>query len=66
MWGGFGVLFFGLLCFFVVFENGLTTSKFDKDACYSFAGGSVYPAEAKHAGHQLHTTKAVSKYFSTI
>ncbi|XP_057336193.1 peroxiredoxin-2-like [Microplitis mediator] len=31
----------------------------DNEACYSYAGGSVYPAGTQHAGHQLHTTKAV-------
>ncbi|KAK0166582.1 hypothetical protein PV327_004075 [Microctonus hyperodae] len=31
----------------------------ENEACYSYAGGSVYPAESKHVDHQLHTTKAV-------
>lgn len=34
----------------------------ENEACYSYAGGSVYPAGSNHAGHQLHTTKAVSKF----
>ena len=39
------------------------SSHFGEDeTCYSFAGGTVYPAGTKHAGHQLHTTKAVSKF----
>lgn len=33
----------------------------DADSCYSFAGGSVYPAEAPKGDHTLQTTKAVSK-----
>ncbi|XP_065359398.1 peroxiredoxin-2 [Calliphora vicina] len=31
----------------------------DADSCYSFAGGSVYPAEAPKGDHTLQTTKAV-------
>ncbi|XP_012286498.1 peroxiredoxin-2 [Orussus abietinus] len=31
----------------------------ENEACYSFAGGSVYPTGSKHADHQLQTTKAV-------
>ena len=34
----------------------------DADSCYSFAGGSVYPAEAPKGDHTLQTTKAVSKF----
>lgn len=34
----------------------------DADSCYSFAGGSVYPAEALKGDHTLQTTKAVSKF----
>ena len=33
----------------------------EDETCYSFAGGTVYPSSQKHAGHQLQTTKAVSK-----
>lgn len=34
----------------------------EADSCYSFAGGSVYPAEAPKGDHTLQTTKAVSEY----
>lgn len=33
----------------------------DNDSCYSFAGGSVYPAGEPKGDHQLQYTKAVSK-----
>lgn len=33
----------------------------DNDSCYSFAGGSVYPAEQPKGDHQLQYTKAVSE-----
>lgn len=34
----------------------------DNESCYSFAGGSVYPAGDPKGDHQLQYTKAVSKY----
>lgn len=33
----------------------------DNESCYSFAGGSVYPAGEPKGDHQLQYTKAVSK-----
>uniref|UniRef100_A0A1L8E942 thioredoxin-dependent peroxiredoxin n=3 Tax=Haematobia irritans TaxID=7368 RepID=A0A1L8E942_HAEIR len=38
---------------------GSSLSTADEDSCYSFAGGSVYPAEAPKSDHTLQTTKAV-------
>lgn len=39
----------------------------DNESCYSFAGGSVYPAGEPKGDHQLQYTKAVSKWkFSYI
>lgn len=34
----------------------------DNESCYSFAGGSVYPAGEPKGDHQLQYTKAVSKW----
>ncbi|XP_063989900.1 peroxiredoxin-2 [Diachasmimorpha longicaudata] len=53
-------LFVGLICLLINPKAGSFASHFvQNEACYSYAGGSVYPAGNKHAGHQLHTTKAV-------
>lgn len=50
------------LCILSVAALGAKTlSTIDDDSCYSFAGGSVYPAEAPKGDHTLQTTKAVSK-----
>lgn len=38
----------------------------NEETCYSYAGGSVYPAGAKHVGHKLQTTKAVSKFLISL
>lgn len=39
----------------------------DNESCYSFAGGSVYPAGEPKGDHQLQYTKAVSKWeFSNL
>lgn len=48
------------LLYIIVGLNEIKAS--NEETCYSYAGGSVYPAGAKHAGHQLQTTKAVSKF----
>lgn len=59
MYQSFNILFFTILFYLTLKSNAL----FDEDeACYSYAGGTVYPTGTKHAGHQLQTTKAVSEF----
>lgn len=52
------VTYFLLLCSLNVLF-ALSTANDDDDSCYSFAGGSVYPAEAPKSEHKLQYTKAV-------
>lgn len=49
-----------LVTFLICSCHSLSTSD-ENDSCYSFAGGSVYPAEGPKGDHMLQTTKAVSK-----
>ncbi|CAD6241092.1 GSCOCT00009127001.3-RA-CDS [Cotesia congregata] len=51
-----------ILVFFISYKNNVIANHYtngESEACYSYAGGSVYPAGSQHADHQLHTTKAV-------
>jgi len=49
-----------ILIFIISSNHCANSTNFGEDeTCYSFAGGTVYPTGTKHAGHQLHTTKAV-------
>lgn len=34
----------------------------DEGSCRSYAGGEVYPAQAKASGHSLHWSKAQSEF----
>ncbi|XP_015590257.1 peroxiredoxin-2 [Cephus cinctus] len=58
MWSS-EISFSGIL-FLILCLHKCWASHFGEDeACYSFAGGTVYPTGTKHVGHQLQTTKAV-------
>uniref|UniRef100_A0A1A9W562 thioredoxin-dependent peroxiredoxin n=1 Tax=Glossina brevipalpis TaxID=37001 RepID=A0A1A9W562_9MUSC len=48
-------------CILLTLLASLSRSSFaeDVDSCYSFAGGSVYPAESSKGDHTLQTSKAV-------
>lgn len=56
------IVLFALFVAFTSFSTKATSNEDDNDSCYSFAGGSVYPAHEPKGDHQLQYTKAVSKY----
>lgn len=53
---------YGCLALLLLAAATLAQASEDNESCYSFAGGSVYPAGENKGDHQLQYTKAVSKW----
>lgn len=53
------LIYFGIGVFITLLQLPKTRTTSDADSCYSFAGGSVYPAGSSKGDHQLQYTKAV-------
>lgn len=58
------LIYFGIGVFITLLQLPKTRTTSDADSCYSFAGGSVYPAGSSKGDHQLQYTKAVSEFAS--